>query len=62
MVIFGNILHYKMNGYIKIRHLKCKNVNDSIRNSESYKFINGNICDAGLVCFILDNYKIELLR
>jgi dTDP-glucose 4,6-dehydratase len=35
-----------------------KNVNDSIRNSESYKFINGNICDAGLVSFILDNYKI----
>ena len=35
-----------------------KNINENIRNSESYKFINGNICDTDLVTFILYNYKI----
>ena len=39
-----------------------KNINENIRNSESYKFINGNICDTDLVTFILYNYKEILLN
>jgi dTDP-glucose 4,6-dehydratase len=35
-----------------------KNVNENIRNSNSYKFVHGNICDSYLVEKLLNDYNI----
>jgi len=35
-----------------------KNVNESIRNSQNYKFVKGNLCEKDLVMYILKEYNI----
>jgi dTDP-glucose 4,6-dehydratase len=34
------------------------NINETIRNSDRFKFIKGNICDYDLIKYILEEYKI----
>lgn len=65
--IGSNFINYYFNKYenVNIVCIDClyycasvDNINISIRNSNRFKLINGNICDYNLMKYILEEYKI----